>query len=113
MEISKENVAEEVKQPTKAELAKQKAEYAERIKEFNKRRNDEKAFLKKESDFMELEYKYMELMMALPAMRAKFQEFMSKAQAQFQKPDEKAEDLTPVPDNVVKMDTGTPIVTTE
>ena len=104
---------EQNKPLTKAQLKQQQQEYAAQKKEFDARRNAEKTFLKKESDFMELEYKYMELMMALPNMRAKFQEFMNKAQADLQQPVKKTEDLTPVPDNVIKMEPGTVVEKTE
>ena len=105
---------EQNKPLTKAQLKQQQQEYAAQKKEFDARRNAEKAFLKKESEFMELEYKYMELMMALPNMRAKFQEFMNNAQAQL-KPKQEivAGESEVLPDNVIKMDTGTPIVKTE
>ena len=98
---------------TKAELRLQELEFKAKQKEFNDRRNQEKTFLKKEADFMELEYKYMELMMALPAMRGKFQEFMNKAQAGLQPPVKMSEENDSVPDNVVEMKVGTPIVNEE
>jgi len=104
---------EQNKPLTKAQLKQQQQEYAAQKKEFDARRNAEKTFLKKESDFMELEYKYMELMMALPNMRAKFQEFMNKAQVQLQNSDKTAEKLDAVPDNVIKMEPGTVVEKTE